>query len=598
MARLPFTLGKRKRGGDLSLKDDQRAIHLHVVGGSGRGKSTLLEHMLRQDISVGRGVCLLDPHGSLYEALVRWCTRHDIGRYRRVHLVEPRAREWCFGFNPLDFEPDALTAGVNSVVNAFAQVWGGEDLDAKPRLTRLLTALLYLLAEHRLTLGDAIDVMAEGNAKLRSRLGATLNHPYFRNEWAMFTAMGEREWREYAESAGNRLGAFLASDVVRGMVSQRDQVLDFSRAMEEGEIVLINLAASQHFSVNEGQLLGTLIVNDLLQRALLRKAGARPFYCYIDECYKFLNADVENILDQTRKYGLHMILAHQRMGQLRTYGEGVYNAVMSIQNKVVFGGLTAEDARLMAEEMFAGEFDLQRPKAKLTSPVVVAHVPEWFTSISDSEGFNEGSGSSNSDGGIQGESASSGSIFPGDGIGADVFRTTSASGSSQGSHWASSAIHSSGTQSSHTEGKTEGLRPVIEERALKEYSLEELTYEASARLKNLPVGQAVVKIISAPSAHISISKPLPGSSNERWVDAFREKTMRTSAYAQPIARAREQMTASREALARRASAPGGAAPSGTPSDEPQSFGRPKGGRGRVKSHDEDAQPDSPRPSSA
>lgn len=62
----------------LVLPAKSRQTHLYVVGGSGVGKSKLLEHLIRQDVFHWQrrpgeyGLMLLDPHGSVYRSVVAW----------------------------------------------------------------------------------------------------------------------------------------------------------------------------------------------------------------------------------------------------------------------------------------------------------------------------------------------------------------------------------------------------------------------------------------------------------------------------------------------------------------------------------------------
>src|SRR5690349_24683451 len=49
------------------LSAEQRTRHVHIVGASGTGKSTLLFIMIRQDIENGSGIAVLDPHGDLIQ---------------------------------------------------------------------------------------------------------------------------------------------------------------------------------------------------------------------------------------------------------------------------------------------------------------------------------------------------------------------------------------------------------------------------------------------------------------------------------------------------------------------------------------------------
>ena len=52
------------------IKRVDRRRHLYIIGKSGVGKTKLLELMLRQDITYDHGLCLIDPHGDVIEAML------------------------------------------------------------------------------------------------------------------------------------------------------------------------------------------------------------------------------------------------------------------------------------------------------------------------------------------------------------------------------------------------------------------------------------------------------------------------------------------------------------------------------------------------
>src|SRR6266478_3469581 len=98
-------IGTTKRGRSVLLTDQERARHIHVLGAIGTGKSKLLEHMIRQDIARGRGLCLIDPHGTLADSIEQWCAMKGVGNYRRIHLIRPGDDTLVPGFNPLRTVP-------------------------------------------------------------------------------------------------------------------------------------------------------------------------------------------------------------------------------------------------------------------------------------------------------------------------------------------------------------------------------------------------------------------------------------------------------------------------------------------------------------
>jgi hypothetical protein len=55
----------RGDGRVFGIKDEDRLLHMYVIGKTGTGKSTLLENMAFQDLERGHGFALVDPHGDL-----------------------------------------------------------------------------------------------------------------------------------------------------------------------------------------------------------------------------------------------------------------------------------------------------------------------------------------------------------------------------------------------------------------------------------------------------------------------------------------------------------------------------------------------------
>ena len=140
-------LGHTKDGGPVYLDPKTRSTHMHIIGGTGRGKSKLMEHMIREDILNGHGLCLIDPHGQLYDDLVTWCEAIGILKARKILLFEPTEKNWSFAFNPLKATSSELSYHVDSLAKAIAKVWGSEDTDQTPLFERCITSILWLLIE-------------------------------------------------------------------------------------------------------------------------------------------------------------------------------------------------------------------------------------------------------------------------------------------------------------------------------------------------------------------------------------------------------------------------------------------------------------------
>src|SRR3989338_9648307 len=79
------------------IKRGDSRRHMYIVGKSGVGKSKLLELLIRQDIQYGHGVCLIDPHGDLINAILDFIPQE---RIKDVILIDPSDLDWPVSFNP------------------------------------------------------------------------------------------------------------------------------------------------------------------------------------------------------------------------------------------------------------------------------------------------------------------------------------------------------------------------------------------------------------------------------------------------------------------------------------------------------------------
>jgi type IV secretory pathway VirB4 component len=173
-----LVLGATETGKLLGLKASVRTTHMHVLGASGRGKSYFLEYLIRQDIRNGDGVCVIDPHGTLYHNILAWCaSQHLVISWDHLVLLDASAPGWAFGFNPLNFAGADISYCVDSMVHACAQVWGGEDTATTPLLKRALRGIFHVLAEHKLTLLEAIYLISERDELRRPSSGSSWGRP-------------------------------------------------------------------------------------------------------------------------------------------------------------------------------------------------------------------------------------------------------------------------------------------------------------------------------------------------------------------------------------------------------------------------------------
>src|SRR5207249_3256683 len=115
------------------IKQADRRHHIYAIGKTGTGKSSLLETMVRQDISASQGLALFDPHGDLVERVLAWMPEE-----RRKDLIYFNAPDASapLGFNPLETVPPGKRAlAASGMLGVFKKIWADSW---GPRLEHIL----------------------------------------------------------------------------------------------------------------------------------------------------------------------------------------------------------------------------------------------------------------------------------------------------------------------------------------------------------------------------------------------------------------------------------------------------------------------------
>jgi hypothetical protein len=486
----PLFLGYDALKRPIRLLPDQRKIHMHVIGSSGSGKSKLLEWMMRGDLRNRQGFCLIDPHGTLYDDIVNYCAHHVLDReIIQLNLSRPDS---VIGFNPFARAEGAdVSVQVDRRIAATMRAWNVEDTDQTPTLARTLRLIYTVMLELKLGLPQIAHLIDFNAGEIRSRLIEQLHTPLIQREWRELQGLKPKEWREETLSARNRLFKFLTSTTLARFMGVPSRSLDLQKIMDEGKVLLVNLAPSDHLSHDNAKAVGALLVNDFYESALRRKRdlvtgrSPTPYYLYIDEFQNFVTLDIDDMLDQTRKFGLFLILAHQRFGQL---DENILDAVLTNCGiKAVFGGLPTPNARRMAEELFIGKLDPKKIK-------VAIYQTKFWPEYRRDKVYNKSSGHATASGSMQSSAAAS---FSGLASGTAYFQpeqwfaSTSGMTMSDMSSSGSSFMSGSGSSDSESWSDTEGEAdipiffpvPFEELSSVQYYSLEEQLTEATVALK-------------------------------------------------------------------------------------------------------------------
>lgn len=320
-----FELGTNSHLGKetiVTLSDPLRLRHMHVIGVTGTGKSSLLLNLITQDIEHGRGITVLDPHGDLIEEVISHIPDE---RLKDVVLVDPSDSEYPIGLNLLSAysEPEKtiLASDLVALFRRFATSWGDQMTSV---LANAITAILE--SHNGGTLIDLRRILVEPG--FRNKFLQTVDDPniqyYWKNEYPLLRTNA-------VAPILTRLDTFLRPKLIRNMMAQKEG-LDFRDILNSQKILLVKLAQGLIGEENS-YLLGTLFVAKLNQAAQSRQNQPpdqrKPYYLYIDEFQNFITPSMSSILSGARKYGLGLILAHQDLDQLARKDSELANSVLS-----------------------------------------------------------------------------------------------------------------------------------------------------------------------------------------------------------------------------------------------------------------------------
>jgi hypothetical protein len=329
----------------LSLPDSLR--HLHVIGPTGVGKSTLLLALITQDMAAGRGLVVVDPKGDLVADVL---DRVPAERTGDVVVIDPADELRPVGLNLLARPGDSPELVVDQVVSIFHDLyrdsWG-------PRTDDILrAALLTLVGVPGMTLAEVPLLLTDPG--FRRPLVGRMNDPVALGPfWGWYDGLSDGERTQAIGPVMNKLRTFLLRRRLRNILGQANPAFDFDEALAARAIVLVPLSKGL-LGDEAAALLGSLVVTRLWQAVQARTAVAqaeRPAtFAYIDEFQDYLHLPigVEAMLTQARGLGLGLTLAHQHLGQLPA---SVREAVLANARSRVIFQVAATDAHALAREL-------------------------------------------------------------------------------------------------------------------------------------------------------------------------------------------------------------------------------------------------------
>ena len=346
----------RGRESEVRVHETLRFQHMHIIGQTGTGKSTLMVQMITEDMLNGHGVTVLDPHGALVDAVL---ARVPKSRHQDLLVINPSDPSRSVPLNPLYLsETDSVRYGmardrvIDELLDVFDALYdlrttGGPIFEMNFRLftallmgssppkhfTPVLPMLETLFASesHRRWLAPSADEVVRDMLKTAER------------------ARGESGLESLAPYITSKLTRFYAPLAARRMLCQ-PRCLDFDDVLKSKKIVLVSLNPND-LGREASALIARQIIFRLNQAAIARGASDQHpgHFLYVDEFQNYATERFAQMLSEARKFRLGLVLAHQYTTQLQ---RPVLDAVLGNVGTVIAFRLGATDANAL-ERTFA-----------------------------------------------------------------------------------------------------------------------------------------------------------------------------------------------------------------------------------------------------
>ena len=352
-------IGSTPSGNHLHLAATDRARHLYVLGGTGTGKSTFLLNLIGQDMRNGEGLIVLDPHGDLAEDAASLARR-----------VRPDDLIYSDASDPKgSFRLDILTGtgadsalqrsyAANALIRIFTRVlYAGVPEAFGPMFESYFRNALMLLMDAGgpdVTLLDFEAIFCDD--KFRKALLDRCGDPKVRQFWVDIAAAvthEEMNLRNIAPYITCKLAQFTGNPLLRRILCDPGPRLDLAAAMDDRRIVIIRMPKGL-IGQSEAELLSALVVMRIGQAGMARasqpRALRKPVRLYIDEVQTCVGDGLSDLLAESRKYGLSLVLANQSLGQMDGRGRqpNTTDAALANAANLIAFRLGAPDAARIA----------------------------------------------------------------------------------------------------------------------------------------------------------------------------------------------------------------------------------------------------------
>lgn len=341
----------------VSISFSQLTEMFFLSGQTGSGKSSLLIMMLQSIIdkwlekpNATPGFTFLDPAGTTARTILNRLMKAELeGKHvpwEKVVYVSFKNGDAPIGLNFFHKNPwEDTDTVVQNAMSLFKTIYTGDKTRIDKYLSNTITALIDDVEKHNVL---GINRFLT-DKKFRTTIVNRIQDDLLRDFWLK---VDEKEVKQVAADVYSRINSFEQSLFMRRMFGQTNWDLPIKKYMDEGYIVLLDIAGMGR--INTKLIVGH-IVNQYHQICQKRKPySSKEHFLIKDEAHLVQIPVLEKIIAEDRKFGLCLGLSTQYLGQFEDWLQRAIDG--NVQN-IMSGAQGGTEAKIMADVLMKKQFD-------------------------------------------------------------------------------------------------------------------------------------------------------------------------------------------------------------------------------------------------
>ena len=321
-------LGKDQNSKPIFLNNQTLNHHVHVVGASGFGKTTLLLNIIKEKIDAFEGIIFVDLKGDIDTICELTTFVKNAGRIQDFEFFSI-SEDFLEVSNGLSLFKNGNALEIkDKIMGAFKY---GHDY-YKKRVESFLNLSLRALVHLRDTRGRGFDLESIYKLILGFEhiedLASQIDDEYIKSD--LKTMIVDKNLKDDLTGLKADIEGLIKTDF--GHLISGEDGINFYESIRDSKIVYIHLD-SQRYEVS-AEKLGRIILQDIKTASAkiitgVPKEGRKHFTLIVDEFANLATEQFVGFLNRARASGIGIVIAHQELSDLDVFSPVVKDQIMT-----------------------------------------------------------------------------------------------------------------------------------------------------------------------------------------------------------------------------------------------------------------------------